>query len=505
MKNSAAPREMRHTKTSRGEVGVLALNAVAMFTSSTSTSTSTSVFLRSFALAGLFLLAGGCGGSPALRAAERGDRSALQQALAAQQTAGTLSNGEAASIAARVARRELLDALPADAPERVRDVLPCARELDDALAERMRVHDGAGADAALARISGRGMGLGAARAFAADADGPWRAVGARALVREEDRAARQQALVDVDPRVRRQAARAALEAADPADLPALAEAARLDPEPIVRTEAVRAIAAIRTPGPAPEQTPAAPATATRAADLLRDLWTSGDDGLREDIALAWAGPSLWDAGGREALRTLVASGHGPGAIEGAAAILRHGDADPESTQVAIGQLVRAIASGSHATRLQAIAQASLDVSPGRPGRPGSRGPADLLNAIRRAGADEDLEVRVGALARLASAPSVDATERAAAVTALEGLAQPTSDGPPAERARFALATAGDRRVQAWIEDDLRAAHPDERLGAAVALASLGVASRAAPLLADPDAAVRARGACTIVMAARVTR
>jgi hypothetical protein len=471
-----------------------------------------------------FLLGGGCGGSPALRAAERGDRNALQQALTVRQTAGNLSNGEAASIAAQVARRELLDASPADAPERVRDVLPCARELDDALAERMRVHDGAGADAALARISGRGMGLGAARPFAGDADGPWRAVGARALVREEDRGARQRALVDVDPRVRRQAARAALEAADPADLPALAEAARLDPEPIVRTEAVRAIAAIRTPartsgdapgptpaqapGPAPEQTAAVPAMGTSAADLLRDLWTSGDDGLREDIALAWAGPSLWDAGGRDALRTLVASGHGPGAIEGAAAILRHGDADPEAMQAAIGQLVRAIAGGSRATRLQAIAQAPLDVSPGRPG---TRGAADLLNAIRGAAADEDLEVRVGALARLASAAAPDATERAAAVTALEGLAQPTrpmrprTEGPPAERARFALATAGDRRVQAWIEDDLRAEHADERLGAAIALASLGVASRAAPLLADPDAAVRARGACTIVMAARVTR
>jgi hypothetical protein len=485
---------------------------------STSTSTSTSVFSRSFALAGLFLLGGGCGGSPALRAAERGDRNALQQALTAQQSSGTLSNGEAAAIAAQVARRELLDASPADAPARVLDVLPCARELDDALAERMRVHDGAGADAALARISSRGMSMGAAREFAGDADGPWRAVGARALVRDEDRGARQRALVDVDPRVRRQAARAALEAADGADLAALAETARLDPEPIVRTEAVRAIAAIRTPagtsgdrrgpwaaqapGYVPDQTPAVPVTSTSAADLLRDLWMSGDDGLREDIALAWAGPSLWDAGGREALRTLVASGHGPGAIEGAAAILRHGDADPESTQAAIGQLVRAIAGGSRATRLQAIAQAPIDMSPGRSGKGGA---ADLLGAVRAAAADEDLEVRVGALARLASAAVSDATERAAAVTALEGLAQPTSEGPPAERARFALATAGDRRVQAWIEDGLRAAHPDERLGAAVALANLGVASRAAPLLSDPDAEVRTRGACTIVMAARVAR
>jgi HEAT repeat protein len=415
-----------------------------------------------------------------MRAADQGDRAALHQALAAQQAAGSLSNGDAASLATRVAGRDLLAATPADAPDRVRDLLPCARELDDALADRMRVHDAAGADAALARIAGHGLSLGSARAFVSDADPRWRAVGARALVRSEDREARDRAMVDDDPSVRRQAVRAASEASDPADLPALAEVARLDPEPIVRTEAVRAIAGLpASPGPG------------SAAERLRDLWTAGDDGLREDIALAWAGRSVWDAGGREALRILVASGHGPGAIEGAAAILRHGDADAESAQAAVGQLTRAIASGSRPGRLQAIAQAPLE----------KVGAADLLNAVRRASEDDDLEVRVGALARLASSAPSEA-ERTGAVTALEGLAQPGS--PVAQRARFALAMAGDRRVQGWIEGDLQSEHPEDRLGAAVALASLGVASRAAPLLADPDASVRARGACTIVMAARVT-
>jgi hypothetical protein len=431
----------------------------------------------------------GCASSPAIRAADTDDRATLKQALAARQVAGTLSNGEAASIAVRVARRELLDAAPADAPDRVRDVLPCARELDGALAERMRIRDGAGADAALARIAGHGMSLGAARAFATAADSRWRAVGVRALVREEDREARERALLDDDPLVRRQAARAAFEAADAADLAKLAEAARVDPEPMVRTEAVRAIAASH--GPSTTQ------GVTQAADLLRDLWTSGDDALRGDIAVAWASSGIWDAGGREALRTLVAAGHGPGAIEGAAAILRRGDADPDTTRSAVGQLVRAIAGGSHATRLQALAQAPL--------APLDRaGAADLLAAVREAAADDDLEVRVGALARLASLAAPRASEeQAGAISALEGLAQPRST--VADRARFALAMAGDRRVQAWIEADLQAAHPDERLGAAVALASLGVASRAAPLLADPDPSVRARGACTIVMAARVSR
>jgi HEAT repeat protein len=419
-----------------------------------------------------------CAASPAMRAAERGDHAALHDAIATRGSAGTLSNGDAASLAREVAGRELRSTPPAEAPDRVRDALACAHEFDDALADRMRVHDAAGADAALARIAGRGLGLGDARVFADDADPRWRAVGARALVRPKDREARLRALVDDDPRVRRQAARAARDAADAADLTALGEAARLDPEPIVRTEAVRALAALPpTPG-------------GQAADLLRDLWTGGDDGLREDIALAWAAPAIWDAGGREALRLLVAAGRGPGAIEAAAAVLRHSNASGESVQAAIGQLVRSIEAGSRATRLQALAQAPLDR-------------ADVLDAVRKAATDEDLEVRVGALARLAATGRAQAAQASDAITALEALGQPGS--AVAQRARFALASAGDRRVQAWIEADLTAAHPEDRLGAATSLATLGVPARAAPLLADTDATVRMRAACIIVMGVRSER
>jgi hypothetical protein len=412
-----------------------------------------------------------------MRAAQRGDRAALQDAIASRESAGTLSNGDAASLAREVAGRELRSAPPAEASARVRDALACARELDDALADRMRVHDAAGADAALARIAGRGLSLGAARAFVTDTDPRWRAVGVRALVRSEDAVARRRALVDDDPLVRRQAARAAQDAADAADFTALGEAARLDPEPIVRTETVRALAALPgTPG-------------GQMAELLRDLWTGGDEGLREDIALAWSAPNVWSAGGREALDGLVAAGHGSAAIEASAAVLRHRDASAESVQAAIGQLARSIDGGSRGARLQALAQAPLD-----------RG--DVLAAVQRAAADEDFQVRVGALARLA-ATGGPAGKTSGAVEALEALAQPGS--PAAPRARFALASAGDRRVQAWIEGDLAAGAPEDRLGAATSLATLGVPARAAPLLADADAGVRVRAACAIVMGARSAR
>jgi hypothetical protein len=430
----------------------------------------------------LTAIAAACSSSPALRAAEDGDRAALGKAIAAHQAHGNLSNHEAASLARAVAERDLKTATPAEAILRVRDVLPCARELDAALSARMATHDDAGAASALARLDGHGWSLGAARDHAGDADGAWRAVGARALVRESDRRARLAALVDGNPSVRREAARAARDAADAGDLGALAEAARLDPEPIVRTEAVRAIAAL---------------SGHAVADALRDLWTSGDDGLREDIALAWSSPSLWKSGGKEALRVLVGSGRGPGAIEGASAILRHADAGAELASLAAGRLVQAIQSGARVTRLQAIAQAPLD----RLDRP------ELLDAVRAAATDDDVEVRIGALTRLLHEGRNLGNQRAAvdagsgdAAEALEMLAQPGSDVGP--EARFALAGAHDKRVQAWLEQDLASTSVPDRLGAATALADLGVAARAAPLLDDDDASVRDRAACTLIMADR---
>lgn len=419
----------------------------------------------------LSILLAGCASSPAMRAAESGDRATLGNAIAAREKRGDLSNDEAAELAHTVADRDLRarGATPDQTAALVRDARSCARELDSALAARMRGHDEAGALAALARIDGQGLDLDDARDFAADPDGAWRAVGARGLVRSEDREQRLRALVDPDPRVRRQAAVAARDDADPNDLNVLAEAVRVDPDPMVRTEAVRAIAVLE---PLPEG---------EVADILRDLWPDADDGVREDIAIAWASPRVWDSGGSEALRVLAASGHGPGVIEGAAAVLRTANLGGDVVIAAIAQMERAIQEGPRARRLQAIAEAPL-------GRP------ELRAALAAAADGDDLEVRVAALARLAEA------KQPAAIPKLEALASPGS--PVAVRARFALAELGDRRVQAWIEQDLASQDPDDRLSAVTSLAALGVSARGAPVLADADPHVRVRAACTILMAAR---
>jgi hypothetical protein len=150
----------------------------------------------------------------------------------------------------------------------------------------------------------------------------------------------------------------------------------------------------------------------------------------------------------------------------------------------MAQLVRALQRGPTPTRLQALAQSPT-------------GAPELLPIVQEMADSDDGEIRVAALARLADEKDGRAVEK------LEALAQPGS--AVGQRARLALASAGDRRVQAWLESDLAAPEAGERLAAATALASLGVAARAAPLLADGDARVRTRAACTILLAARRDR
>jgi hypothetical protein len=427
-------------------------------------------------------------GSPAYRAAEEGDLARLRAEIAQKHERGKMSNAEAARLARAVATRELLAAIDEDAAlQRVRETRACAAELDDAFSRRMKRRDAAGAEAALALFDDGKLSRSAARRLLGDEDDRWRALGVRTLVGEEDRQRRQDAIVDPSPRVRRSAVRASAEAKDAADLDILLETARVDPEPIVRNEAIRATSAILR-GLGDEAGPHASAVAVR----LRDLWTSGDDAVREDVAVAWALKPVFDSGGREALRLTLASERGPGAIAAAGVVQRTAKSDPELSASAEAVLARTIDEGSRRDRLHAIAVA--------------RAEGTLLEALRRAAKDDDLEIRVPALGRLVdSPPDQRAALGALVAVAGYGVRGPSDDPRRSEhaaRARLALAYAGELRVQAWIEKDLASPEPARRVGAATALAALGRAARAAPLLADPEASVRTRAACTMLVAAR---
>lgn len=430
-------------------------------------------------------------GNQAYRAAERGDQTRLRSEITAKHERGKITNDEAACLARAVASRELATAKDdIAATSRVRESRACAVELDEALGDRMKRHDGAGAEAAMLRLEDGKLSEGDARDYLSDPDDRWRAVGTRTLHRDDDTKRRQAAILDPSPRVRRSAIRAASQAKDLSDIELLFETARVDPELLLRNEALRAMSQILR---------GAEGAKERAAEhvtRLRDLWTSGDDAIKEDVAVAWALSPIFESGGRDALRVQVASGRGPGAIAAAGVVLRNAAKDTELTSSASALLARVIGEGSRRDRLHAISLA--------------RTTGIELEALRKAAHEDDRDVKVPALARLLdSKPDRDASVReleAIAAQTLPGSKTPGADEPraieAASRARLALATAGDLRIQAWIEQDLAAPDERRRLGAASALAALGRPARAIMLLTDPDASVRTRAACTMLVASR---
>ncbi len=425
----------------------------------------------------LFIFLVGCGESAAVSAARRGDSAAVARAIEPALRAGKLGDDDAARIARAVAVNAIESSKGDDAQARVRDVRSCATALSSTLDERSKTHDAAGAEAAATLFDIGELSEGSARRWLVDTSDDWRAIGARGLVRDEDRAARSKALVDPSVKVRRASMRASAAARDTRDVPALLEAARVDPDLMARSEAVRAVSRIDPRG-------------GDVAVRLHDLWSTSDDALREDIARAYMSPNIAASGGAEELRGLLAAGHGPGVVSGAAIVIMgtrmgpNGEPmwDAETRKSAVAILVRTIDEAPRRDRLLAIAMAPLSSD-------------DVRAAIRRATVEtNDLETREAALSRTLEIP----TERAAAAKTLLAFASPTSPEHVARRARLALAAGGELSVQAWIEADLKSPEPEARLLAASALVSLHRGARAAPLLADADAHVRTSAACALL-------
>ena len=152
----------------------------------------------------------------------------------------------------------------------------------------------------------------------------------------------------------------------------------------------------------------------------------------------------------------------------------------------IALLASALDRGAENDRLEALAVAPLV--------------PELKDSIVNASKDGgDARVRVAALGRLVE---MDDT-RNDAIRALEAFAAQKDEN--ASRAKLVLASAGDGRIQAWVESDLRSSSARDRISAATSLAALGRAARGAMLLADPDPEVRTRVSCTLIAAARMHR
>jgi hypothetical protein len=296
-------------------------------------------------------------------------------------------------------------------------------------------------------------------------------------------------MLDPSPHVRRAAIRAAAAAEDPRDLDLLFETSRVDPDLLLRNEALRAMSAI-------VRSDAGKARAGELALRLRDLWNVGDDAIKEDIAVAWGLAPVFQNGGREALRSAINGAKGPGAIAAAGVVMRNAPHDAEIAGSASGLLAATILDGSRRDRLHALV-----LTPAAPGT--------ILEAMRKVAKDEDRDVKVAALSRLLlSKPDRDAAKAELLTIAgygVKGYPGPIDDPRASEeavRARYALASAGELRIQAWVEADLASPGRERKASAASALAAMGRAARAAPLLADPDPSIRTRVACTMLMASR---
>jgi hypothetical protein len=407
----------------------------------------------------LFAFVAGCTSAPA-RTALQGDLPALKAAIAQAEQRDGLGASGVKELAGAVLRRELSAAAdpsvnastPADA---FPDVSACAPEIRPVLEDVAQGASEYSVPAAMALIdagysapsSGRAAEVVAAR----------RAIGPRAGGR------RRALLLHGDAAVRRAALAAALDGAaeaEPADVAALAEAARLDPDVDARRLAIRALGHIGS---------------SASVQALSDVYASAAPDERREIVLAWSLPASFIAGGGDELEAL-AQEDDEAVVLAAMALIEH----PDSAALGAARLLHAIEGERTQQRLEAIAAAPWS-------------DAKLREAIGAARQHTDPSTRVLALWRFVEAGAVDAA-------VAQQLAQLATDAvtPVGAVARAALARAGKADVKPALRADLAARAADRRTLAALALLELKDWSGAARALGDDSPSVRRTVACQLL-------
>jgi hypothetical protein len=406
---------------------------------------------------------GGCGGSPALRAARRGDLGGLKAAIDRENARCKLDAATIHEIAKTVADREMRRSPPSETMARIDEARACARPLSDSLEALGRVEGDVGAAATLALFDGGAADKDGAvrlRRYGASPSPLWRAVAARAAVGEELGPSRRTYYVDPDERVRLAAFRAALERADRADRSALLEAARLEPNPLGQALASRALGGIAN---------------GEVVLALRDLYARADEGVRQSIVDAWGQSEAAASGGIRELVRVAESDRGAPSIEAGWVLLRFAR-EQDAAAIGTRALLRGMGDGLARDRVLAIMEApAADAQVG----------AALGNAAR----STDPAVRIAALARLAESN----VTRAKAQSELGAMAKAGS-----KQALYALARTGDHWAARGVATDLSSPDRETRLAAARVLIGVGDLASAADLLADPDPHVRMTTACALL-------
>jgi hypothetical protein len=427
----------------------------------------------------LLLGAAGCGGGPAIKAAERGDLDAVRRTLIERK--GSIDASEARGIARAVLSHEVDTAKGDAGAKELRSLSLCAGALDDALSRRAEQTDDVAALATMLRFQAGAIDADALADAARNAkpapgaESSWRAVAARGLVSVEQGAERRKRIVDPDQEVRLAALRASAALGDPADVEVLLEAARVDPSPEARLLAIDAAGVIG---------------GERVVLALRDLFPQAGEDERLYIVGAWASPRAIEAGGRGQLVRLAETGSGVATIAAAAVLVRRGG---DGAGVATDVLKRSIAQGTTRERVFAIRAALLDV------------PA-LRDAVLAARTDVDEDVALVALERGLSIFPADAEEQAkrgerkAVIDRLLKMGQGTS--VRALLAKGALAGAKVREVLPLLTQDARSNVDQVRKSAGMSLTLMGELGQAAVLAVDPDQRVRTGVACAILSPSR---
>lgn len=413
--------------------------------------------LSSFGTLGVVVLlaAVGCSSLPGLTSARNADFDSLRKVLEKEE----LSPAQVRRLAKETLSAEVVRAEDRRDREFIRSLRSCANPLHGALEKRSEREDGVGAEAALLLLEGGRLDERVGKYRNAE-DGAWRALAARASKNDDE--ARQRYFTDPDERVRRTALSAALEAADPGDVPHLLEVSRLDPDPLTRNRAFQTLAKIGGP---------------QVSVALEDRFDVADEELRLAIVDAWGKPALYTAGGREELRRLLTHEHGFDALHAAHLLAK--DDDESLRNRALHRLIRFSKDGSAEERRMAIrflpSHEKATV-------------ARLLELTET----EDAQVAVIAWARLLG-------NRHYQKRAQKNLFEwADSDAPVAFQARAALAAGGDEGVLPLMLEQMRSKLPENRKVAGNGLVRLGALSEVAPLLADEDEGVRRDIACRIL-------
>lgn len=446
-------------------------------------------------LAALALGQTGCA-SAAVRYAERGDFPALRAEIQKSHAVGKLGNGEARDIAKAVLTREI-ERLPANGEARIPELRACAKDVGSALESRAETRDPVALASLRLLVEEDVLSPGDTSRFEKDPDPAYRALAARRLTGSDDGDARKASLLAREALAREMAALAAGDGATLGELDALFEAARVDPDDEVRHLALRAaIDAVARKkkavleglqGDADDDDKRAAAAGKLALDRLRDAWTSGGKGLRDDAASGFVASPFYELGGRDALRARL--GEGPDRLLVASAILRMGEQRKDAEDLFLRQNAQGVAVS--ALRDGSTIERSFAVVLVRP-------EGDGLEALRGAARDADRDVALSALGKLLRVPSDEAKARVELVRA----AGAKDDLVHAPRARGILAGARYMPIQLWLEEQAGRKEIGLKIRAAAGLAALGRVARAAPLLADDDPTVRSRTACLVLAVTR---